>query len=418
MTTTNLSLPSPTTMNSGKGIFIRCRICKERSDGAHFGIDSCRACAAFFRRSMSLKKSYTCRRGGDNCDIRRKDIATCRKCRLKKCIEAGMALENIQSQKGSAASPCPSDLPSPNVPTSSTHDFEEKQTIPHPQSSVYITNIPSSYTFFTDDAAKNYLQFLASHHKQLCIDRRAVEYSLGLCFSAEDRKQAYYDFLPSKNSKCTQIFIAHASAVNTFVSSVFPEAEQLPEEEKVKVCKSFVFAVWNMEAHYRTIQKFPYHPDCRFLAITETTYIDNENIVDFLPASVDESKRISVANSLKVYHKPCPQFQDALRALALCDVEYMTLIGLCFWNPTLQLSPEGAKVAAHCRRKVFHSFQNYHLQRGTDNFAVRLGEIMSVFSFFLESLTCVGEVMELLNLFDCFGDEKNMIACFREGINL
>ncbi|VDP14033.1 unnamed protein product [Heligmosomoides polygyrus] len=46
-----------------------CRVCSDRSDGAHFGVESCRACAAFFRRSIAMRKKYVCRQGTGSCDI-------------------------------------------------------------------------------------------------------------------------------------------------------------------------------------------------------------------------------------------------------------------------------------------------------------------------------------------------------------
>jgi hypothetical protein len=45
-----------------------CSICEERADGYHFGIVSCRACAAFFRRYIANKLKYVCR-FEDNCEI-------------------------------------------------------------------------------------------------------------------------------------------------------------------------------------------------------------------------------------------------------------------------------------------------------------------------------------------------------------
>lgn len=52
-----------------------CIICGDDSDGLHFGKHTCRACAAFFRRTVSLKLEYTCKQDG-NCAIE--------KCRCRK----------------------------------------------------------------------------------------------------------------------------------------------------------------------------------------------------------------------------------------------------------------------------------------------------------------------------------------------
>ncbi|CAD6186924.1 unnamed protein product [Caenorhabditis auriculariae] len=48
---------------------IQCQICEHTAHGIHFGILACRACAAFFRRTVVLKKTYACRRANGMCKI-------------------------------------------------------------------------------------------------------------------------------------------------------------------------------------------------------------------------------------------------------------------------------------------------------------------------------------------------------------
>ena len=75
-----------------------CVICDDRSDGYHFDQPTCRACAAFFRRTVSHKLKYTCRRNG-NCDVDKEVRNSCRACRYQKCLEQGMLPSAVQ-QKG------------------------------------------------------------------------------------------------------------------------------------------------------------------------------------------------------------------------------------------------------------------------------------------------------------------------------
>ncbi|VDO40500.1 unnamed protein product [Haemonchus placei] len=47
-----------------------CRVCERIYDGSqHFGIEVCRACAAFFRRSIEGRKKFICRRGANRCQL-------------------------------------------------------------------------------------------------------------------------------------------------------------------------------------------------------------------------------------------------------------------------------------------------------------------------------------------------------------
>ena len=51
--------------SNGKNL---CVVCDDDSDGLHFGQHTCRACAAFFRRTVSLKLDYMCKHD-NNCEI-------------------------------------------------------------------------------------------------------------------------------------------------------------------------------------------------------------------------------------------------------------------------------------------------------------------------------------------------------------
>jgi len=47
---------------------LTCAVCGSDADGQHFGADACRACAAFFRRTVARRLKYECRFNGD-CEI-------------------------------------------------------------------------------------------------------------------------------------------------------------------------------------------------------------------------------------------------------------------------------------------------------------------------------------------------------------
>uniref|UniRef100_A0A183BQE3 Nuclear receptor domain-containing protein n=1 Tax=Globodera pallida TaxID=36090 RepID=A0A183BQE3_GLOPA len=72
-----------------------CRVCGQLSHGYHFGILACRACAAFFRRTVVEKKTYRCRHSGQ-CQIRKEMRNMCRSCRFDLCIELGMNKDDVQ----------------------------------------------------------------------------------------------------------------------------------------------------------------------------------------------------------------------------------------------------------------------------------------------------------------------------------
>uniref|UniRef100_A0A1I7TAT1 Nuclear Hormone Receptor family n=1 Tax=Caenorhabditis tropicalis TaxID=1561998 RepID=A0A1I7TAT1_9PELO len=77
-----------------------CEVCDQPAHGKHFGVISCRACAAFFRRAArinSKSQDIICERG--NCKVSDSGIFFCKACRLKKCIDVGMDSSKFQSNR-------------------------------------------------------------------------------------------------------------------------------------------------------------------------------------------------------------------------------------------------------------------------------------------------------------------------------
>ncbi|CAF0951142.1 unnamed protein product [Rotaria sordida] len=70
-----------------------CLICKASASGIHFGAVTCEACKGFFRRSIkeNAPERYHCTEN-NNCEIISTSKITCRACRFRKCIEAGMSM--------------------------------------------------------------------------------------------------------------------------------------------------------------------------------------------------------------------------------------------------------------------------------------------------------------------------------------
>ncbi|ULT87756.1 hypothetical protein L3Y34_007137 [Caenorhabditis briggsae] len=72
-----------------------CEICGQDGQGNHFGVISCRACAAFFRRAADSKWS-TMECLSKHCDGK---AYHCKPCRLKKCRAVGMSTSNFQHDR-------------------------------------------------------------------------------------------------------------------------------------------------------------------------------------------------------------------------------------------------------------------------------------------------------------------------------
>lgn len=77
----------------------RCLICSAQATGFHFEAQSCSACAAFFRRTVALTKSFICITGRDDCQVHYSMHQICRSCRHRKCLASGMKPTGVQPKK-------------------------------------------------------------------------------------------------------------------------------------------------------------------------------------------------------------------------------------------------------------------------------------------------------------------------------
>uniref|UniRef100_A0A914LG85 Nuclear receptor domain-containing protein n=1 Tax=Meloidogyne incognita TaxID=6306 RepID=A0A914LG85_MELIC len=72
-----------------------CKVCGAKENVYyHFGVCTCRACGAFFRRYLENKNEWKyniCKCSKKNKDENSQpDLTKCKKCRLDKCLSAGM----------------------------------------------------------------------------------------------------------------------------------------------------------------------------------------------------------------------------------------------------------------------------------------------------------------------------------------
>lgn len=72
--------------------FPPCFVCSGKASGSHYGVNTCEACKGFFRRYLMRHEEYKCNKGG-NCKIINRNRGNCSGCRLKKCLNLGMARE-------------------------------------------------------------------------------------------------------------------------------------------------------------------------------------------------------------------------------------------------------------------------------------------------------------------------------------
>ncbi|XP_077285084.1 estrogen-related receptor [Arctopsyche grandis] len=72
-----------------------CLVCGDVASGFHYGVASCEACKAFFKRTIQGNIEYTCPASND-CEINKRRRKACQACRFRKCLRTGMLKEGVR----------------------------------------------------------------------------------------------------------------------------------------------------------------------------------------------------------------------------------------------------------------------------------------------------------------------------------
>ncbi|XP_006884724.1 PREDICTED: steroid hormone receptor ERR2 isoform X3 [Elephantulus edwardii] len=72
-----------------------CLVCGDTASGYHYGVASCEACKAFFKRTIQGSIEYSCP-ATNECEITKRRRKSCQACRFMKCLKVGMLKEGVR----------------------------------------------------------------------------------------------------------------------------------------------------------------------------------------------------------------------------------------------------------------------------------------------------------------------------------
>ncbi|CAD5220208.1 unnamed protein product [Bursaphelenchus okinawaensis] len=202
--------------SDGGGEDLRCAVCNDRTTGNHFGVTSCRACAAFFRRSTVTNRRYICR-FGDSCDIGKDIRCCCRACRMRKCREVGMRPDLARGARDTPTGPG-------HVRSSDSLDSSENNSpqAPDPQIPSLSFNPPPTTTYasqpttWTVPIIPTSMNAVSTSNIQL-VPTGAVNSPVGQTSLDENRFQSV-----EENGRTLTVLESAASAPSTSVPSPLP----------------------------------------------------------------------------------------------------------------------------------------------------------------------------------------------------
>lgn len=89
------SIYSNCDIETSEGLKKTCLVCGDIASGYHYGVSSCEACKAFFKRTIQGNIDYSCPASGD-CEITKRRRKACQACRFQKCLCVGMLREGVR----------------------------------------------------------------------------------------------------------------------------------------------------------------------------------------------------------------------------------------------------------------------------------------------------------------------------------
>ncbi|GMT21821.1 hypothetical protein PFISCL1PPCAC_13118, partial [Pristionchus fissidentatus] len=376
-----------------------CLICGLATSTAHMGVDVCRACTVFYRRSAG-KKPFVCRSGTNACTSGKG--LNCKKCRL-------LLIEKILQQSGVKDKALPTSPPlqeksqeksSPDLATLLLHQMM-------PCSS----NSPASSVISTPSASPTTRPLLArvrTAYDKLCFARL-----MGELFARKDPPSPLrisakdYPLYPATFASMNHANRLLMSCIMEFGTSIFPEFERLKDEEKWSIAVKFFYTFRMFDNAYRAKKKFPDNMDRSFGSYTLWL---SEDIVDTFfddlekeEGDIEEAKKIMLHNCRSKPRKG----RFLLNRMNPDEDEFLAMLVLMFWAPNGQcVNEEITKVEERYRHEVFGELHNYYREvLHMDDYASRLGELYMFLPLY-EHHNGIKETFEVFRLLDIYADDS------------
>ncbi|CAD5218236.1 unnamed protein product [Bursaphelenchus okinawaensis] len=336
MSSTPSSVATCSTSNDDTSKLI-CKICGAASDGPHFGVPSCRACSAFFRRSIVEGRKYKCSHKND-CEVTSDVRNCCRCCRYAKCLQMGMKAHRVQK---------PRDL---------NRNITKTNSKSHASDSLILNHImhPPKIADRLDIGYKRYV-----------IAQEAIYSTMFVENVLKDRKEMIVIPIEKK----LKMEMALVPSMYTFLRDYFCTYATIEKEQKLEVIKLFSHAFSFFQAMYLSTVFFSKKPD--YIAYTRHDYVDNKKAKERFVNLKNPSEVEKIFEPLK---KKAAKTISKAKRLQLNDQEFLCLVGIVLSNELtyrLQL-PQAAEEKRRLMSELYESCK----ENSPTNAMKRFGQLL------------------------------------------
>ncbi|UMM16088.1 hypothetical protein L5515_013253 [Caenorhabditis briggsae] len=359
----------------------KCAICLEDGDGFHFGAEACKACAAFFRRSISQTKRYVCRGNGD-CDVTINIRCMCRSCRFSKCLQVGMNPMGVQLKKESPKSPIP-DL-TPSIPTPSSSNPTRR--------SLLLLDLPESY-----NDSMPLLTRMRTNWQKLTNARLVIHKNEGQSLF-EERVSRAIDY-----KECINQGMKDVALTSDWISWCFEDFVKLPIEQKSALFRSFYTSYYILEGAFMS------HLNNRADAIffPSGDYIDMNQLelfyktIDFKQPlekeQIDDIFKPSFLMNQRILIKP-------MMSENLDIFEYFSLTTYLLWDTTLEeTSEECSRTGKRVKDQVMKELSFYMKNvKKIEEPGIRIAAIVNLLPAVFKSARRIQDDLEITKIFNIY----------------
>ncbi|CAP22550.2 Protein CBR-NHR-13 [Caenorhabditis briggsae] len=395
----------------------QCEVCESPSNIScnHFGARTCKACAAFFRRTVSMKLEYTCIEQPDACRVHHDSRLICRFCRLQKCYEIGMKTLLVKSKnerkqyirisKGLVRKRSPTIEKRQQTDIRTTPESEEIENEATPG--------PSSVSSESAEVQETLTKFL-NLETSMCDRRRLLYAETPVSIVLEGGREWPYD---NATLRMFDYKVSQGMTKNDFVMILdyargMPGFDELTYADSV-FCYRLVCAVdFVMNSAYYTFKRGIQHDelilnDGTFIPMTPTPLTGYEENANLLFQSQDDLMKFRALMPLILHQwKICAPFAQ----LAPSYEEFCIIKAICIWHVSYyRLSEQGRQVALIQRDRLIRAL-NYACSLDNDDIGERFGNMIMSLNYIVEQIRHVVSSFVMISFFGILNVDQSMIA--------
>lgn len=404
-----------------------CAVCNEVGDGLHFGAEACRACTAFFRRSVALSKRYECRAGG-NCEVASNVRCMCRSCRFDKCISVGMNPECVQNRRDTLDN-TPRDEPVAKVPKLDVimkpiAQFSSPQMPPVP---VPVSTAILDFSMFKEPTVSTFSAFPPASLPGLSsspsletmplLERMRINYEkMEAARSVIHRREGENIFQQKvpraiNFQQATQVTTREVSLVADWIEWCFDDFGLLPVDQKTILYQNFFIYFCMLERAFMTV-KYGRDGIC---VMASKDYIDYDNLESFFEGcgSGTSGTPEDIAKSCRLI-KPSFDLQrrSLINLMRLENVDHYEFFALCvmlFWDFGLEGQSDecnevGRKVKHRVTREMTFYLRNV---KKHEEPLYRMASVVSILPALQRAVRRFQEDIEMASIFNIYALPEN-----------